>query len=296
MLPIGSLVISNTMTTQDKKWLAIGGLILLLICFCLMPEEIIGDFGTLVTFVFGWILFLKRVVPQIHVQWGSLIVALVYASLLITGAQWFLKWLYREMRAPAAPPAWRLRWTFSGALIILLMFLAGMAAIGVAHQTAWLVNSPEPIFKQHFVREGANRVKCRSNLKRIAQSLSLYAADHAGKYPPDLSMLLDEDMPSAVFVCPSSNDEPATGPTTQAIATDLATPNHCSYIYLGKGLSRTANANQVFLLEPLENHQHKGLNVLFGDGRVEWLNKPEAEVLLKKLGLSGSTTQKAGTK
>ncbi len=283
------------MTTQEKKKsFVIGGSIVLLVCFCLMPEEIIGDIGILITFVFGWILFLQRVIPKIHVQWGSLSGALVYAVLLITGTHWFLKWLYREMRAPAAPPAWRLRWTFSGALIILLMFLAGMAAIGVAHQTAWLVNSPEPIFKRHG--EQNNRIKCGSNLKRTAQSLSLYAADHAGKYPPDLSLLLDEDTPSAVFVCPSSNDEPATGPSTQAIATDLATPNHCSYIYLGKGLSRTANANQVFLLEPLENHQHKGMNVLFGDGRLEWLDTPEAESLLKKLGLSGSTTQKAGAK
>jgi prepilin-type processing-associated H-X9-DG protein len=137
-------------------------------------------------------------------------------------------------------------------------------------------------------------VKCAANLKQIGNALMLYANGHRGKYPDDLAALLEEDITTAVFVCPSSNDEPATGATTQAVAANLTTPRHCSYIYLGKGLSQPIDANRIILLEPLENHQRAGMNALFGDGHVDWLKRPEAEALLAKLAISSPATRQAG--
>src|SRR5882724_7159235 len=151
-----------------------------------MPEMIGGWIGIAFTAVFGWVSFLIRVVPQIRIRWGAVGSAAVYVALLLAGAHYFLRWLYREMRSSAAPPIWRWRWTVGGLLLIVVMFTSGMAAIGAAHQTAWLVHSPEPLLKPHG-REMAYRVICRSNLKQMGQALTLYANDHGGKFPDDIS-------------------------------------------------------------------------------------------------------------
>lgn len=279
------------MTTGDRKTLLIGAFILLLIFSVLAPELLIGEIGIAATVLFGWIPFLVHVVPHIRVRWGPIGSTAVYIVLLLSGSHHFLRWLYREMRGSAVPPNWNWRWTIGGFLIIVLMFTSGMAAIGAAHQTAWLVNSPEPLYKQHG--EVRNRIICPINLRMIGQALTLYANNHDHKYPGDWSALLGEGFSTSFLVCPSTNDEAATGATTRAVLADFATPHHCSYLYLGKGLSQPLPADRVIALEPLENHQGKGLNVLFGDMHVEWLDKAQADILLAKLALPASTTRRS---
>ncbi|HEY2588885.1 MAG TPA: hypothetical protein VGI81_24290, partial [Tepidisphaeraceae bacterium] len=88
----------------------------------------------------GWITFLVRVMPKVQVRWDLVVSTAIYAIVLVGGAHGFLRWLCREMsRGPAGVsagpvPRWRWRWTLSGFLIVILMFTAGMAAIGVLHQ------------------------------------------------------------------------------------------------------------------------------------------------------------------
>jgi prepilin-type processing-associated H-X9-DG protein len=236
----------------------------------------------------GWVDFLRRVLPQVHVRWDLVASALFYAAVLVAGSHAFLRWLYREMSGPCvaggspSPGAWRLRWTLGGFAIIALMFTAGMAAIGVAHQTAWLVTSREPLFRRV---PGANRMKCASNLRQIGLACLMYANDHGGKFPDDFkTVLLNEDITSEIFVCPASNDERAMGNTPEATAGELEKPGHCSYIYFGKGLTNTAGDATVIAVEPLENHDGVGINVLYADGHVEWRERAAAEALLMKLG------------
>ena len=279
------------MTARRKKCVLLGVGLSFMFLFCLMPDVILGEIGIISIAVFGWVAFIRRVSPQIQVRWGAVGSAVVYVGLLLAGAHYFLRWLYREMRSGTAPPAWRWRWTTGGLLIILIMFTCGMAAIGVAHQTAWLVHSPEPLLKTHG--EFRNKILCRHNVRQIGQAALLYANDHGGKFPDDIAALLGPDITASVFVCPSTNDEDATGATTQDVAADVSKPHHCSYIYLGKGLTQPVDSGRVIALEPLENHR-RGINVVFADAHVEWLDKPEAEALLAKLGLSGPTTRSAG--
>jgi prepilin-type processing-associated H-X9-DG protein len=130
---------------------------------------------------------------------------------------------------------------------------------------------------------GASFVKCASNLQQIGLAIRLYANDNKGQYPDTFTTLLaNEDITPAVFVCPSSNDSPAGGPTTQATLDDLTSGGHLSYIYAGRGLTTsTATSNTVVAYEPLSNH-HDKINVLFGDGHVEFFYQPEAGQLLSK--------------
>jgi hypothetical protein len=53
------------------------------------------------------------------------------------------------------------------------MFVAGISAIGITHQTAWLVTSPEPLLEGGF-REPSNRTWSTNNLHQIGIALHGY--------------------------------------------------------------------------------------------------------------------------
>ena len=133
-------------------------------------------------------------------------------------------------------------------------------------------------------RPAANRVKCGSNLRQIGQAIMLYANENQGRYPDKLGDLMDQDIYTAFFICPESNDEAAVpGPTTQASSANIHAGGHLSYIYLGKGLTGTQPATMVIAYEPLSNHNNTGMNVLFGDGHVEFFHVPAATTLIAEL-------------
>ena len=124
-------------------------------------------------------------------------------------------------------------------------------------------------------RETANRVKCASNERQIGLALLMYANEHNQKYPPDLGTLVKaEDLNPAVFVCPDSHTEVPPGLThdQQADWTNV----HADYIYLGNGLGNGVPAEQILVYEKPGAHSGQGMNLLYGDGHVEWQNTGEA--------------------
>jgi prepilin-type processing-associated H-X9-DG protein len=134
-------------------------------------------------------------------------------------------------------------------------------------------------------RETANKAKCSSNLHQIGLAISLYAQDHGGQYPDSIaSIMREEQLTSAVFVCPSSNDEAADGDSQAAVIANMTKPHHISYVYIGTGLTtRTVTDETVVAYELPENHRGDGMNMLFGDGHVEWETMPAAKALLIKV-------------
>jgi predicted Zn finger-like uncharacterized protein/prepilin-type processing-associated H-X9-DG protein len=133
-------------------------------------------------------------------------------------------------------------------------------------------------------RQAANQVKCASNLRQIGIAILLYANDNQGHYPDSLDqLLLTQDITAPVFVCPSSKDSTATGATTQAIATNLNTGGHLSYVYVGKGLTNSAGPTTIVAYEPLSNHANTGSNVLYGDGSVRFVSQPQAGQIIQQL-------------
>ena len=120
-------------------------------------------------------------------------------------------------------------------------------------------------------RETRDRVHSQMNLRQIGQGILMYTQDYAGSYPDTLpTLLMAEDIGPGIFVSPSTNDTPAIGPTTRAIADSLLTGGHCSYVYLGRGWNaRAVTAKTVVAYEPPAN-QRTGGNVLFGNGDVKF--------------------------
>jgi prepilin-type processing-associated H-X9-DG protein len=120
-------------------------------------------------------------------------------------------------------------------------------------------------------RETANRIKCASNERQIGQACLLYSNDHKGKYPDNLGELLSAgDVGPEVFLCPSSNTSLPSNYKTMAPA-DLAKwiTDHGDYVYVGSGMTTAAPDDAITLYEKPEDHK-QGMNILFGDGHVEF--------------------------
>jgi prepilin-type processing-associated H-X9-DG protein len=155
----------------------------------------------------------------------------------------------------------------------------GMAIAGIIIGAVSMVVTPCCISillpSLNRARETANRVKCASNMKQIGNALLVYANANRGQYPPDLVTLLNNSPALGVdtMTCPSSSDTPATSAAT------LNAGGHLSYIYV-PGMTTRASSNAVLLYEPLTNHTNDGINILFGDGHVEFLLRAQAQPII----------------
>lgn len=134
-------------------------------------------------------------------------------------------------------------------------------------------------------REGAKRIACASNLRQIGQAALAYAQDHGGMLPPDLIALYGNgDISPAVLTCPSSAVEAAGGSTQAQIATAMLSGNHVSYAWTGGGLTSDAPADIILAFDlerhvPKDNATTTGINVLFADGSVTFVNEPASKAV-----------------
>jgi prepilin-type processing-associated H-X9-DG protein len=129
-----------------------------------------------------------------------------------------------------------------------------------------------------YSRDVSNRVKSAINLKQIGLAMQMYANDHNHQFPDSMSTILaNEDLTPDVFVNPSSNDTRADGPTTQAVLADFAKLGRCSYLYFGTGLFDTGDPTTVTACEAPVGSTPSGMNVLFLDGHVEFVDQKTAQ-------------------
>jgi hypothetical protein len=142
-------------------------------------------------FLCGWALFLGRVLPQVRVDPGQVVTALVCAACLAGGLHLFLRWLHGQVKGPGemggAGRRWAPRWTMAILGLVVLMFVAGIAAVGMTHQTSWLLTSPEPLVGGTSTREMAARSQSANNLKQLGLAAANYESDHK-YFPPGGTM------------------------------------------------------------------------------------------------------------
>jgi hypothetical protein len=147
----------------------------------------------------------------------------------------------------------------------------------------------------HRAREAARRATCASNLMQVGLALQRYTSNNAGRFPDSLdALVLDGSLPPELLVCPSSNDTVAAGTTPAEQAANLAKGGHDSYVYAGKG-KRLNQTNQLIAYEPLADHENEGVNVLYSDGSVQFLNRSTALLLLPQLAAPAAPPAPAAT-
>jgi hypothetical protein len=134
--------------------------------------------------------------------------------------------------------------------------------------------------------EEANRRRCYRQFQCLGQAMFLYANENKGYLPSRLEdLILTQDVPGFIFVCPSSNDAPAKGNSLEEMAADFAKPGHHSYLRAPPvDRMKLESYMQPFILmyEPMENHSD-GFHVVDNVGQVEFISGPNAAKVLAEL-------------
>jgi prepilin-type processing-associated H-X9-DG protein len=124
--------------------------------------------------------------------------------------------------------------------------------------------------------------RCNQTMGQIGQALVAHARANGGRYPDRLSLLYTTNRLSFGDLCCDSRRETV---TEEEFMAGLDDPTHraSNYVYVGYGLTDAAPPATVILYEHLRNHGQRGINVLYGDGSVAWLDRKAAVALISTL-------------
>jgi hypothetical protein len=150
-------------------------------CLLLLCGGLFAAFDLVFQLSCGWVLYLRRVLPQITVDWSSTAIAAVCLAGLAAGLHLFLRWLYGQIvkDRETANSRWQPRWTGMILALVVLLFTSGIAAVGIVHQTGWLISSPEPVMDASETWGAVNRrVHSCNNLKQIGLAAHKYNEVH----------------------------------------------------------------------------------------------------------------------
>ena len=139
--------------------------------------------------LFGWIYLLFKTLPNVVPDWSAIGLALITLTFLIagihrTGRRWANsramtnEHRFDEIAGNGLPVvAWKLRWTASLVIALLLIFTAGISVVGVVHQAVWMMTSQERMIDGGRWKYVGNAVS-KNHLRSIAIGLHNYADIH----------------------------------------------------------------------------------------------------------------------
>jgi hypothetical protein len=130
-----------------------------------------------VLLLFGWVAFLSRVLPEVTADGptaaaGVASVVLFALGVHLAGRAW--------LRARGPERTWKLRWTAAVVVGVFVLFAAGIAVVGIAHQCAWLATADRPLVGQRLRHDSK---ASQNNLRMIGLGLLPYA-DVNQTFPP----------------------------------------------------------------------------------------------------------------
>jgi RNA polymerase sigma factor (sigma-70 family) len=142
-------------------------------------------------------------------------------------------------------------------------------------------------FDQLDATEQANLKKCAMNLRQIGAAIFMYAKDNDGNCPPTLAAATATVMTDPrVFVCPDSSTQPPSNWNTLSDDQKAQWINSQSdYLYLLAGTSKKLadlpKPSSLVMVYEGDNDHAGGMNLLFGDGHVEWQSIANAQAMIR---------------
>jgi len=153
----------------------------------------LGSIEAPVALIFGWIPFLASVVPRMTADVPSLAVGVVAVILFAGGVHIAGHGWGRHVGGAQGGTPWKARW--SGAVIagVFLLFMAGLAIVGTAHQLVWLFSSERPMFIPGTPFASGGNPMTANNMKQMALAVhgfvDVYRELPVGTFSPEGKML-----------------------------------------------------------------------------------------------------------
>jgi prepilin-type processing-associated H-X9-DG protein len=129
-------------------------------------------------------------------------------------------------------------------------------------------------------RETANRVTSASNLKQIGMGVMFYANENKGRLPDNFAELLrTQDLHHSVMLNPRS-DTSFPNELTRDEANQFAADNS-DYVYVGAGKKMVDIQADTILAYERPDGLEDGINILFGDGHIEFVRMEQAMEMIE---------------
>ena len=153
----------------------------------------------------------------------------------------------------------------------------GMGSLMAAQQTMFLGVALPAIAR---ARMGSMQMRGGNNLRQIGQAMMIYANDNKGKFPATPGeLMLTQDLTVEVFINPQAGTAVPAGKNKEELAQWVN--ENGDYVYLGAG-KKDPVAPTVVLAHDKPRPGARGINLLFGDGHVEFLALPNAMQIIEK--------------
>ena len=168
----------------------IAGALVLVCLFLSACAGVHAPLESLVFLAFGWAFYFVRVIPKVQPNLAAIVSAAACLLALGFGGHAFLRWLHKHISTVdgatcSASKPWPARLTLALLALVVLMFVAGISAVGVAHQAAWLTNSHIFLQDGHdTIRVAAARALSQNNLKKIVLAMKKYSEDDSEQRLP----------------------------------------------------------------------------------------------------------------
>ena len=94
--------------------------------------------------VVGWVPYLNRVTSEVQPDPATVVSAVGCLVAVTVGLHLFLRWL-----ATSAGRGWPWKRSVQVLLLVVLLFVSGLAVVGLVQQTGWLIRTPEPLVKDN---------------------------------------------------------------------------------------------------------------------------------------------------
>jgi len=142
-------------------------------------------------------------------------------------------------------------------------------------------------------REGQHE-KSMDNMHELSNALWTWADEHNGRYPQDLGVLVTDGQISdlSVFDSPAVAGEP---PDKDMSTKEKAkwVRKHSDYIFVAGGSKAEMHSDKLLMHERLTEDLEGGVSVLYGDGRVVFVEMEKAKTMFNISRLRSGERQSA---
>lgn len=187
---------SESSSHVDRKAIvAIAGFLLTILLVALLGTNI-------EQMLLGWIYFPLRTIPQMTIDWPSVILGTVCVVMFVVGLHFTVSWFMRpaDSQAFVGTNRWTWRSTLIMSAALLVLFISGTAFVGGSHQVIWLLGSrrdgpsesiaPSQLGLLEWARSKALQMQTDNNVRQWGLAFHNFH-DTYGAFPPGGTMTQD---------------------------------------------------------------------------------------------------------